>query len=67
MDFESVTATSAIDIFLLLLIGIGPKIALVPFLEATAGMPAATKAAWSGRCSRPRHRWRCCCSSWAAC
>jgi len=43
MDFESVTATSAIDIFLLLLIGIGPKIALVPFLEATAGMPAATK------------------------
>jgi multiple antibiotic resistance protein len=28
----------------LLLIGIGPKIALVPFLEVTAGMPADVKA-----------------------
>src|SRR2546429_9453380 len=43
MEFESVNAASAIDIFLLLLIGIGPKIALVPFLEATADLPAATK------------------------
>jgi MarC family membrane protein len=33
-----------IDIFLLLLIGVGPKIALVPFLEVTSGMDAATKA-----------------------
>jgi small neutral amino acid transporter SnatA (MarC family) len=33
-----------IDIFLLLLIGVGPKIALVPFLEVTAGMDAATRA-----------------------
>jgi small neutral amino acid transporter SnatA (MarC family) len=44
MKFESVDAAWVIDIFLLLLIGIGPKIALVPFLEVTAGMPAATKA-----------------------
>ena len=43
MEFESVDVAAAIDIFLLLLIGIGPKIALVPFLEATADMPAATK------------------------
>ena len=43
MEFESVDAATVIDIFLLLLIGIGPKIALVPFLEATADMPAATK------------------------
>jgi small neutral amino acid transporter SnatA (MarC family) len=43
MKFESVDAAWAIDIFLLLLIGIGPKIALVPFLDATAGMPAATR------------------------
>ncbi|MFL5759645.1 MAG: MarC family protein [Thermomicrobiales bacterium] len=43
MDFESVTATTVLDIFLLLLIGIGPKLALVPFLRATAGMPVATK------------------------
>jgi small neutral amino acid transporter SnatA (MarC family) len=44
MEFESVTAAWIIDIFLLLLIGIGPKIALVPFLEATAGMPAETRS-----------------------
>jgi small neutral amino acid transporter SnatA (MarC family) len=43
MDFESVTATTVIDAFLLLLIGIGPKLALVPFLHTTAGMPMATK------------------------
>jgi multiple antibiotic resistance protein len=43
MEFESVDAAWVIDIFLLLLIGIGPKIALVPFLEVTADMPAATR------------------------
>jgi small neutral amino acid transporter SnatA (MarC family) len=43
MEFESVDAAAAIDILLLLLIGIGPKIALVPFLDMTAGMPEATK------------------------
>lgn len=43
MEFKSVDAAAVIDIFLLLLIGIGPKIALVPFLEATADMPSATK------------------------
>jgi small neutral amino acid transporter SnatA (MarC family) len=42
-DLETLNAAFVIDTFLLLLIGIGPKIALVPFLEATAGMPAATK------------------------
>jgi small neutral amino acid transporter SnatA (MarC family) len=40
---ESLDATFVIDTFLLLLIGIGPKIALVPFLAATADMPAETK------------------------
>jgi small neutral amino acid transporter SnatA (MarC family) len=43
MDFESITATTVFDTFLLLLIGIGPKLALVPFLHATSGMPLATK------------------------
>ena len=43
MEFESVDAAAAIDILLLLLIGIGPKIALVPFLDVTADMPEATK------------------------
>ena len=40
---ESLDAAFVIDTFLLLLIGIGPKIALVPFLSATADMPEATK------------------------
>ena len=40
---ESLDATFVIDTFLLLLIGIGPKIALVPFLAVTAGMPEAVK------------------------
>jgi multiple antibiotic resistance protein len=39
MDLESLNATFVIDTFLLLLIGIGPKIALVPFLETTSQMP----------------------------
>jgi small neutral amino acid transporter SnatA (MarC family) len=43
MEFKSVDAAAVIDIFLLLLIGIGPKIALVPYLDATADMPSATK------------------------
>ena len=43
MDLETLNATFVIDTFLLLLIGVGPKIALVPFLEATKEMPEATK------------------------
>ena len=44
MDAESWDVYVVVDLFLLLLIGIGPKIALVPFLEATKGMDEATKA-----------------------
>ncbi len=43
MELESLNATFVIDTFLLLLIGIGPKIALVPFLDATRQMPEAIK------------------------
>ncbi len=43
MELEKLDATFVIDTFLLLLIGVGPKIALVPFLEATSQMPEATK------------------------
>jgi multiple antibiotic resistance protein len=43
MELESLNATFVIDTFLLLLIGIGPKIALVPFLETTRQMPPATQ------------------------
>jgi MarC family membrane protein len=44
MDFASFDIYTIIDIFLLLLIGIGPKIALVPFVEVTAEMDAGVKA-----------------------
>ena len=43
MELESLDAAFVIDMFLFLLIGIGPKIALVPFLETTKQMPEATK------------------------
>ena len=43
MDQTSITAAGAIDTFLVLLIGIGPKLALVPFLEITASLDAATR------------------------
>jgi small neutral amino acid transporter SnatA (MarC family) len=43
MDSSSITAAGVIDTFLLLLIGIGPKLALVPFLEITASLNAVGK------------------------
>jgi small neutral amino acid transporter SnatA (MarC family) len=43
MDHTSIDFTLVIDTFLLLLIGVGPKIALVPFLEVTAAIDAPTK------------------------
>jgi small neutral amino acid transporter SnatA (MarC family) len=43
MEQESITAAGAIDTFLVLLIGIGPKLALVPFLEITAPLDPAAK------------------------
>ncbi len=43
MDETSITAAGAIDTFLVLLIGIGPKLALVPFLEVTAPLDQAAK------------------------
>ncbi len=42
-ELESLDAAFVIDTFLLLLIGIGPKIALVPFLDVTKAMPEAMK------------------------
>jgi multiple antibiotic resistance protein len=43
MDQTSITAAGAIDTFLLLLIGIGPKLALVPFVEITAPLDPVAK------------------------
>ncbi len=44
MDAESYDVYVVIDLFLLLLIGVGPKIALVPFLAVTKGMDDVTRA-----------------------
>ena len=44
MDHTSIDIYWVIDMFLLLLIGVGPKIALVPFLEITAPLDGKTKA-----------------------
>jgi small neutral amino acid transporter SnatA (MarC family) len=43
MDQTSITAAGAIDTFLVLLIGVGPKLALVPFLEITASLDPDAK------------------------
>lgn len=43
MDFDSANLYLIFDLFLLLLIGMGPKIALVPFLELTADMESDTR------------------------
>jgi small neutral amino acid transporter SnatA (MarC family) len=43
MDQSSISLNGAIDTFLVLLIGIGPKLALVPFLEITAHLDATVK------------------------
>ena len=43
MNHSSITAAGAIDAFLLLLIGVGPKLALVPFLEITAPLDPTAK------------------------
>ena len=43
MDETSITAAGAIDTFLVLLIGVGPKLALVPYLEITAALDRATR------------------------
>lgn len=41
---KSITAAGVIDTFLLLLIGVGPKLALLPFLQVTAPLDLKTKA-----------------------
>ena len=43
MEQSSITVSGAIDTFLVLLIGIGPKLALVPFLGITASLDSAMK------------------------
>ncbi len=43
MTVTSITVQGVIDAFLVLLIGVGPKLALVPYVEITTSLDAATK------------------------
>ena len=43
MDFQTIDFYVAVDLFLLLLIGIGPKIALLPYLSVTDGLDTEVK------------------------
>jgi small neutral amino acid transporter SnatA (MarC family) len=43
MDYSTVNAAILIDTFLLLLIGVGPKIALVPYLDLTSSLSDKAK------------------------
>lgn len=45
------------ELFMLLLIGIGPKIALVPFLELTAGLDKPTQVAVANKSVRTAITW----------
>ncbi|MEM9622585.1 MAG: MarC family protein [Pseudomonadota bacterium] len=45
MDFSALDTTLILNVLVLLLIGIGPKIALVPFLEKTKGFEPARQRA----------------------
>jgi small neutral amino acid transporter SnatA (MarC family) len=44
VDHTSININFVIDTFLLLLIGIGPKLALVPFLQVTTTLDSTTRA-----------------------
>ncbi len=44
MDTTTIDIYLVVDVFLLLLIGVGPKIALVPYLDLTADMDPETRA-----------------------
>jgi multiple antibiotic resistance protein len=52
MELGDIDLWVVFDMFVLLLIGMGPKIALVPFLELTAGMDADTQHAVARRMVR---------------
>ncbi len=43
LDWESLNTATVFDLFLLLLIGLGPKIVLLPFIELTATLPEEAK------------------------
>jgi MarC family membrane protein len=52
MTFGEIDFWQILDILLLLLIGMGPKVALVPFLDLTAGMDSDTRKKVANRMVR---------------
>jgi MarC family membrane protein len=52
MTFGEIDIWQVLDILLLLLIGMGPKVALVPFLDLTAGMDSDTSKEVANRMVR---------------
>lgn len=57
MTLGEIEWSRVFEIFMLLLIGIGPKIALVPFIEMTAGLDKATKTAVANKSVRVAITW----------
>lgn len=57
MGFAEIDWTEVFELFMLLLIGIGPKIALVPFVELTAEMDKATQIAVANKSVRTAITW----------
>ena len=57
MDFGAIDFFLIFDIFILLLIGMGPKIALVPFLDLTADMEADLQKKVARRMVRTGVTW----------
>jgi len=49
MDFAHIDGSLVLEVFLLLLIGMGPKIALVPFLDLTKGMEPGVRTRVASR------------------
>jgi hypothetical protein len=52
MDTKTIDFYVVVELFFLLLIGLGPKIALVPFLDVTAGMARHKGVGESGHGNR---------------
>ncbi|MFN2105036.1 MAG: MarC family protein [Candidatus Promineifilaceae bacterium] len=55
--FDSINWFVIFELFMLLLIGIGPKIALVPFVELTADLPKETQVAVANKSVRTAITW----------
>ena len=57
MGFGEIDWNEVFELFMLLLIGIGPKIALVPFVELTAAMDKQTQIAVANKSVRTAITW----------